>query len=124
MIPIFLIEKFGPRIAKLIWWAGLILLVLGLLALAECRMNLGAKTEVKLSKNQAGAAIESGKAAVEVVSQRQAVDLTNSETIKEAQREIDRATTAAGVSRAGLNGLCNLPSNRGKPECVQHSGSR
>jgi hypothetical protein len=119
MIPTALIARFGPMIAKVIFWGSIIVLVGLLLAVSQCNHDRGAKTEVKLSKGQAGAAAASGSDAVETVGNRMQADAAGDRTVMETKDAIDNATDAGGVTAAGRSGLCGLAGYRSRPECLR-----
>lgn len=111
MIPLFLVKKFGPTLGKIIFWAALILILLAVLAVAKCASDQGLKTEIRLGKNQTGAAVESGKDAVGTLGNRQAAEDAAAANVQEARDAIDNATDVGGVTGAGLDGLHRI---RGK----------
>lgn len=119
----FLVDRFGPLVAYLI--IGLVafaLLFAGYQAVKHF-FSSGAKTEARLGKNQTGAAIETGRDAVETIGNRQAADGEGRRTVQETKDEINKQTTATGVTGAGRRGLCGLASHRRDPQCVQPSPS-
>jgi hypothetical protein len=118
MIPAFLVEKFGPLLAKVIFWGVAIALLVAVLGVAKCSYDQRAKTEIKLSKGQAGAAVASGADAVGTLGNRMQADAIGDNTVMETQNAIHNATDAGGVTAAGRSGLCGLSGYRGKPECM------
>ena len=118
MIPAFLITRFGPALAKVIFWGVAIALLLAVLGVAKWTYDRGAKTEIKLSKGQAGAAVASGSDAVGTLGNRMQADAAGDNTVMETNDAIHHATDARGVTDAGRSGLCKLAAYRGKPECV------
>jgi hypothetical protein len=119
MIPTFLITRYGPTVAKLIFWGAIGLLVAAMLAVGKCSYDQRAKTEIKLSKGQAGAAVASGSDAVATVGNRMQADAAGDQTVTETKDAIKNASDAGGVTAAGRSGLCGLAGNRGKPECMR-----
>lgn len=108
-----------PTIAILL---GVVLL--GVVAWNWWTAGTTANTRVKLERNQAGAAIQSGKDAIGTLGNRQVEDAQGTETVTETQHEIDNATDAGGVTDAGRNGLCDLRGYRSRPECVRRPAAR
>lgn len=113
--------KLGTTGARIAAALGLALLVLGLLGTAKCALDRAgqAETEAKLNKNQAGAAVESGKDAVETVGSRNTEDAAGNKTAEETKDAIAKSTDAAGVTGAGRDGLCGLAGYRQRPECLR-----
>jgi hypothetical protein len=96
------IEKYARL---LILGAIVVAIVAGLLVLKSCSDARTARTEAKISKGQTGAAIESGKEAVNIIGNRQATEQEGATNVQEARDAIDNATDASGVTGAGLDGL-------------------
>jgi hypothetical protein len=119
MIPSFLVARFGPLLAKVIFWAAAATLLITVLMVGKCSYDQRARTEVNLAKGQAGAAVASGTDAVGTVGNRMAADAAGDTTVMETKDAIDNATDAGGVTAAGRSGLCGLASYRSKPECVR-----
>jgi hypothetical protein len=119
MIPPFLVARFGPLLAKVIFWCAVAALVIAVLMVGKCSYDRRARTEVNLAKGQAGAAVASGTDAVGTVGNRMAADAAGDTTVMETKDAIDNATDAGGVTAAGRSGLCGLAGNRGKPECMR-----
>lgn len=119
MIPAFLVEKFGPLLAKIIFWAVAITLLLAVLGLAKCAYDQRAKTEVKLAKGQAGAAVESGVDAVGVVGNRAQAEAQGDQVVTETQGAVQNASTSAAATDAGRAGLCRLKGYADRPECKE-----
>lgn len=118
MIPAILIEKLGPTLAKIVFWGVAALLLVAVLGIAKCSYDQRAKTELKLSKGQAGAAVASGADAVGTLGNRMQADAIGDNTVMETNNAIDHATDAGGVTAAGRSGLCGLAGYRSKPECM------
>jgi hypothetical protein len=109
MIPAFLVEKFGPLVAKLIFW-GIVLILVILLAVGgyfgvKHYFTKDLTAQVKVGKAQTGAAIESGHQAVETIGKRSEAEANGAQTVKESQDEINKAADPGGVTDAGLAGL-------------------
>lgn len=115
----WLIKRFGKLFGWLLTAGVPILILLALYFSLSSFFSKGAKTEAKLGRTQTEAAIESGSDAVETISNRQVVDKANDRIVQEASDDVKKQTSGGGVTRAGRNGLCRLPGNRGKPECLQ-----
>jgi len=118
MVPAILIERFGPTLAKIIFWGAIALLAVAVLGLAKCTYDRAAKTEIKLSKGQAGAAVQSGSDAVETLGNRMQADAAGDKVVTETKDEIHNANDSASATAAGRRGLCRLAGYRGKPECM------
>lgn len=63
-------------------------------------------TKAKLGTEQAGAAMESGRDAVNTVGAAQRRDNATDKKVEGTQNEVDNATDGAGADRAGRDGLC------------------
>lgn len=63
-------------------------------------------TKAKLGTEQAGAALESGKDAVNTVGDAQRRDEATDNKVEGTQNDVNRATDGAGADRAGRDGLC------------------
>lgn len=94
-------------------------LILGFFTLRSCQNARNAKTETRLSKGQADAAVKSGTDAVETVGNRMAADRAGDQAVEETKDAINNASDAAGVDAAGRAGLCRLAAYRSRPECVR-----
>lgn len=111
-----------------------LLILLLLIVAASVSWNLWqgrqtAKTEAGLSRNQAGAAVESGRDAVDTVGNRMDADAAlDSQTRKNDAdiRQIPGASaTVAPVDRdAFLRVLCRSPGRSSDPKCVQLTDPR
>lgn len=126
MIPAFLIQRFGPAVAKAIFWGAIAALVMAVLGVAKCSYDSRAKAEIKLSKGQAGAAVASGADAVETVGNQAASEVAADQVTKENADDIRKAQGAAApvnpaVRDAGIVSLCRRAAYRRDPKCVQHS---
>jgi hypothetical protein len=102
----------------------LAVLLCGILWLNSCQMASTAKTEAKLSQNQTGAALASGKDAVETIGETAAGASATDTITRENDRAIRNAPGAAApvdpaAHAAGIASLCRRAANRGKPECLQ-----
>lgn len=76
-----------------------------------------AATQAKLATGQAGAALESGKDAVETVGNASAREGAITETVKEGTDAI-RAAPAGDSNAAAERAACRLRSYRNQPRCV------
>lgn len=88
-----------------------------------------AKTSERVSKGQAGAAIESGSDAADTIGNRAAADaetdtLTRENTDAIRQADGADAPVAAGVRDAGIAGLCRRAAYSRDPRCVQQAPAR
>lgn len=81
------------------------LLCLGL-AVKSCSDARTAATRAKLEAKQSGAAIESGKDAVQTVGNRAAAEANGAAQVQETRDAINNATDVPGITDAGRNGLC------------------
>ena len=125
----WLVARFGPTAGTVAFWAGIVLCVLVMGAVAKCTYDRGAKTEIKLSKGQAGAAIESGRDAVDTVGNVAANASASDQLSRENENDIRKANGAGapvdpGVNGAGLNSLCKRASYRLDPKCLQRAAPR
>lgn len=119
MIPPILVKNFGPTLAKVIFWGFALALLLVVLGLAKCTYDRSAKTEIRLSKGQAGAAVASGSDAVGTLGNRMQADAAGDQIVEEATDNVQKAVDARGVTAAGRSGLCQLAGYRRKPECMR-----
>lgn len=106
-----------------------ILLVAVLFIREQWQQARNAKTSERVSKGQAGAAIESGSDAADTIGNRAATDATTDSLTREntdAIRQADGADApvAAGVRDAALAGLCRRAAYSRDPRCVQHPPAR
>jgi hypothetical protein len=124
MIPAILIEKFGPVLAKVIFWGAALALLVVVLGVAKCSYDQRAKAEIKLATGQHGAAIASGSDAVGTLGNRMQADAAGQITVQETKDAINNASDAGGVTDAGLAGLCHLRGYSRKPECVRAAAPR
>lgn len=120
------LAPFGRRVV-LIGLAAFLIAVIG--GVHSCRLAQTAKTEAKLSANQTGAALASGKDAVDTVGQTAARDAATDTITRENDRAIRNAPGAAApvdpaAHAAGLASLCRRAAYRGKPECLQQPPAR
>lgn len=63
-------------------------------------------TRARLAVEQAAAALESGRDAVETVGANNSAENQIDQKVKEIEHEIDQAIDGDGADRAGRNGLC------------------
>jgi hypothetical protein len=109
---------------------GLALFLLAVIGgVRSCQMASTAKTEAKLSANQAGAALASGKDAVDTLGKTAAAEANTDTITEENERAIRQAPGAdapvdPAVHDAGLRSLCRRAAYRGKPECVQFAPAK
>lgn len=109
----------------LAWLIGAVLIALAAWWLvATLTGGKRAKVEAKLNSNVAGAALDSGRDAVNTVGQQQgseaAVDALgrdNAAAIRNAPGS--SATVAPEASRAGINAICKRASARSDPKCAK-----
>lgn len=88
-----------------------------------------AKVERDLNRNQAGAALESGKDAVGAVGSAGERAAAGDQLTQENRNAIQNAPGAdapvdPGVRDAGLRSLCKRAAYRERPECLQHAPAR
>lgn len=82
----------------------------------------------RLERHQAGAALDSGKDAINAVAASQGNFGAIDEITRENSDAIDKAPGArgpvdAGVHGAGLDGLCRRAAYRGSEQCVQRAAA-
>lgn len=116
-------------IRTLLYFAAVITALAILLALYSCSRQRDATTEAKISSGQAGAAIESGAEAVDMLGNRADADAATDETTRENANAIHHADgadapVAAGARDAGLRSLCKRSAYRDDPKCVRFAGAR
>jgi hypothetical protein len=121
---LWLIKRLGLRLGRFTFWLIVALLATTLLATAKCVMDRGAKTQIKVAKEQAGAAVLSGSDAVETVGTQQAAEQRGDAITKENEDAIRGASGATthvdpAVRNAGIAGLCRRASYRLDPRCLQ-----
>lgn len=130
MIPAFLIARFGPTVAKLIFWGSVAVFLVIALSVARCVSNQGIETQNKVNKGQAGAAQQSGHDAVQSISNVMANDQATNDITQENRNAIEHAKGAdtavdPAVRTIGVQSLCRRPSyRRDHPECVQQPAPR
>ncbi|MGX7926443.1 hypothetical protein ACWPMX_07705 [Tsuneonella sp. HG094] len=114
----------------LAWAIAAVVVVLGVLWLFGALTNgERAKTEAKLGRNSAEAAIESGGDAVDTVgAQGGAERATDTITMENADAIRNAEGAAAPVARpardAGLRSLCRRAAYHQRPECLQFTPAR
>lgn len=108
----------GSRtLSRLVIGLTVLLVIVGMLVVRSCREERAAKTEANLSRNQTGAAIESGKDAANTVGNQQANEAAIDAAVKGGTDAIDNAT--GGDSNAAADrAACRMRSYRNRPECV------
>lgn len=116
-------DKWGGR---LLLGAVVVLVIAGLLVLKSCNDARSAKTQAKLSTGQAGAAIDSGKDAVNTLGNRTAADDAGDTITKENSDAIHNAQGAdapvtPAVRDAGLASLCRRAAHKRDPKCLQRA---
>ena len=115
----WLTKQFGDRAARVIPFAVLLIVVIAGFGVSQCVARKNAKTEATITRNQGDAAVKSGAAAIDTLSNRFGADAEGDHTVQETQHEISNAQDAGAVTNAGRNGLCRLAGYRTRPECVQ-----
>ena len=65
------------------------------------------EVRAELSENQAEAAVESGKDAVNTVTIQNTREIQRTETVRVIQNEVNNAQDFTGAHDAGASGLCN-----------------
>gem|GEM_PF-4222328 len=108
--------------------AGAIALVLALFLLAQCQHARTAGADAALSRNVAGAAVESGSDAVGTVGSVGASEAAIDATGRTNDAEIHKAAGAdqgvpAAVDAAGRNALCLRAAYRLDPRCLRKPAS-
>lgn len=116
-------------LAKALIAAGILILMMGMLLLSQCQSTRNAKTETRLNKGQAGAAVESGRDSVNTVGNRAATDAAGDAITRENDNAIRNADGASapvadGVRDAGIASVCRRAAYRGDPRCVLGADSR
>jgi len=102
------------------------LIVLGLLFWGYRALTADARTEARLARNQAEAALESGRDAVGTVGAQGAAEDEVDRITEENEDDIRNADgadapVADGAHAAGIRSLCRRAANRSRPECLQHA---
>jgi hypothetical protein len=97
--------------------AGIVCLLLAFLWLRSCDQARSAKTQANLSKNQAGAAIESGHDAVETLGNAGAREAEIHTTAKDGTDAIEKAP-AGDSNAAAERAACGMRSYRHLPKCI------
>lgn len=125
----WLAERFGKGAARVILFLVIAAVVLALMFLTQCAMTRNAKTEVNVSKGQAGAAVASGSDAVDTVgvvsanaTAADAMTKENEDAIRNAEGA--DAPVSAPVRDAGLASLCRRASYRNDAKCLQLAAPR
>lgn len=108
----FLAKRLGKWGARLLVLVVLALIAIGIFFAVKNYFVGDLETEVKVSKAQTGAAIDSGHAAVEALGERSKAEARGAQTVEEAQDEIDAATDPSGVTDAGRDGLHSVRGRR------------
>jgi uncharacterized protein (UPF0333 family) len=101
----YLTRKLGKAGAWLLIAVVVLALLIALYAAVGRYFTGDLKTEVKVGAAQTGAAIESGKQAVNTIGNRQEAEQAGAANVEESTHEIDNATDPGSVTAAGLNGL-------------------
>lgn len=97
-------------------------LIFGFFTLRSCEAERTAKTQAKVSAGQAGAALQSGQDATNVVGNRMDADASEDQMTRTNGDEIRKADgasapVAAPVRDAGLTALCRRAAYRDTPRC-------
>lgn len=122
------------EIAKLIrkpiaWVIGAMILALAAWWLiAALTGGSRAKTEAKLNRNVAGAALDSGSDAVGTMGEQHAAEVAADALTRENDHDIRNARGAdapvdPAASAAGLRSLCKRAAYRQRPECLQYAST-
>lgn len=110
----FGLEKTAARIVAGLALAALFAIIL---TLYSCGQMQTAKTRTKLAEGQAGAAVESGRDAVQTVGNSQGRETQIQETVKDGTDAINKAP--AGNSNAAADrAACGMRAYRRQPRCV------
>lgn len=122
----WLVAKFGPKLARVVAFLIVASVVIAAMFAVQYAFTRNAKTETKLAKGQAGAAVDSGKDAVTTLGNQQAAEQATDQVTKENEDAIRKAAganapVAAPVRDAGLASLCRRAAYRGDPRCVQRT---
>ncbi len=108
-IPAFLVKRFGETVARLlVMFCEAVIVVCIVIAIYMGLKNYftgGLKTEVKITRGQADAAIKSGEQGVNTVANRQAEEQAGADNVQELQHAIDNGADPGAVTDAGLAGL-------------------
>ena len=100
------IRRLEP-LARRVLIIGLVLLALAIFGgVRSCQTAQTAKTEAKLSTNQADAAIASGVDAVETVGEQSKVETARERSVAAMQKDVDDAETVSDAHAAGASWLC------------------
>lgn len=108
---------FATNAARLIFVAGLVVLVATVLSIRSCGTAQTAKTEAKLATGQTEAAIESGADAVNTVGNAAANATEIHQTAKEGTDAI-QAAPAGDSNDAADRAACRMRIYRHSPKCV------
>lgn len=114
----------------LVWLIGAVLIIgAAWWLVATLTGGKRAKVEAELNRNQAGAALESGKDAVGAVGAAGERASETDQITQENRDDIQKAPGAgapvdAGVRDAGLRSLCKRAAYRERPECLQYAPTR
>lgn len=116
-------------IRTLLYFAAVVTALAILLALYSCSRQRDAATEAKISSGQAGAAIQSGADAVDMLGNRADADAATDEITRENANAIHHAEgadapVAADARAAGLRSLCKRQAYRDDPKCLRVPDSR
>lgn len=122
-IPKFLVDKFGKMWSRVIVIGVILIIAVVGYNMVSRFFTAGIKTEVKLNKNLGKAGIESGRDAVDTVTNRAASDREELDAAQETKDEIRNQADAGGVTRAGRSGLCDRSPNRRGCGGVQRGNS-
>ena len=107
----------------------LLALVIGVIAIitigsgiSACQKILSQKTQIAVSKGQAGAAIDAGAEAMNTVSAVDRADQVTEQTVKEATDEIRKAP-AGNSNDAAIRAACRLRQYQHHERCAALRGS-
>lgn len=113
----------------LVWAVGaIILLLLCWWLISTLIGGANARTEAKLARSQAEAAIESGTDAVTTIGKQIATESADDALTRKNDHEIRTAPGAdapvdPAAARAGLRSLCARRAYRERPECLQYAAA-
>lgn len=122
----FEMPKLATRTLVVVLAAAVLLVLTSVLVYRHWVSQKSVETKLEISKGQTGAALESGRDAVDTVGNQMASERSVDQVTRENEDEIRSAEgadapVAAPVRDAGLAGLCRRAAYSHDPRCVQRT---
>ena len=129
MIPPSIAAWFAANLSRLLLFAGIIIVGLGLIQLRQCQKDRAEATRQRLDTGLATAARDSATDTINTVAARADADAATRQIEKD---NADAIRTAPGadapvdpvLADTARRGLCRYAAYRGRPECLQQPDTR